>query len=363
MVKIPEEKIIERWDNLPMTLREAMASDVNSDFVWKTSTEEFIPAEKIPLVATVVGSVLMGFIHPEDMAKELRDSLGVDLRIAAALTSAINQRVFTPLRGDIDKVYDPKLELIKPKVLEEAPLAVKLPTPGSSPVMISSNIPPVVPTTKTVPLVPKGESAKPATDKAVSLDEFSRFGKNAVTSSVSAPKPVFLQTESASRPIPNAPNFRIPTIAEDIMGGAKNPASLPVTSAVVEIGGIPIPKATSAQQSPATPKITIVRYGSEKSVAPPKPTAPPLPPKPEPMRTITEITSEPLKAGLPTPKMSTQAFVPPFQIPTSSPTIPKPPVSSTSAVPTPPTPPATTPKPTDQPPQKVILKNYSEAEK
>ena len=48
-----------------------MSSEANSDTVWKTAEGEHLPEEKIMTASKLVGYVLMGFIHPEDLAREL----------------------------------------------------------------------------------------------------------------------------------------------------------------------------------------------------------------------------------------------------------------------------------------------------
>jgi hypothetical protein len=334
MLTISRQQVFDRWDILPENLREELVSDVNSNFLWQTCETEHIPNEKIYAVSRITGAVIMGFLHPEDMANEVRDALGIDIRIATSIAGAINQRVFAPIRKDIDRIYYPSAGgTATPKILEEirAPIAELLPTSTPAPLPALS---PVVPTSVTAPPAPKQEPIKPVIEKMVPLDEFAQFGKNtAPPESSLAPKPVVLRTESIPRPIPNAPNFRVPTIAENIMGGKKGSESLPTASAVIEFGGVPIPRATPASQSSTAPKVTAIRYGSEK-VAPSV-----MPPKPEPMRTITEITPETLKTSVPVPKAPTPpAFAPLSQIPVPSPKAPKPPAPTTPTAPAPPAP-------------------------
>ena len=293
---------------------------------------------------------MMGFIHPEDAAKEIRDVLGVDIRIATSIATAINQRIFVPLRADIDKVYDPIGTPTTPKIFEEIhpPIAELMSSPAT-PSAFPASTPTVVPTPA------KQEPVKPAAQKTTALDEFARIGKNAgpapapIPAAAPAPKPVFLQTESISRPIPNAPDFRVPTIAENIMSGGKEPARLPTKAAFIEFGGMPVPKPTTTPRPSVAPKVSVVRYGSENSA----------PPKPESARTITEITSGTLKTTVPVPTNTPArpSFTPISQIPVPSPIMVKPqnPVAPPSS--TPPTP----PKPAGQP-EKVVIKDYSEAE-
>ena len=287
---------------LAFSLREAMYSEVNSNFIWKTCQTEFIADEKIYSVARIVGYVLMGFLHPEDMANEMRDALGIDIRIATTIVDAINQRIFGPLRADIDKVYNPASGLVAPKIIEEIHPAPK--TSVLAPVSPPSPIAGL--TLKTVRSVFKPEPVKSASPKATPpRDEFAQLGENA-TPAASAPKPVLLQSESIARPIPNAPNFRVPTIAEDIMANKKISEPFPSKAAVVDFGKPPLPKTVPIQQPAGIPKVTVIRYGNEKS------SSPMMPPKPEPARTITEITST---AVMPKPTVPPKPPVPPMPTP------------------------------------------------
>ena len=359
MIDITKDQATHRWDDLPLTLREALCSDINSDFLWKTCQTEFVPEEKIYSIARIFGYVLMGFLHPEDMAVEIRDSIGIDIRVATSIANALNQRIIAPLRQEIDKAYNPSTPAVTPKSLEEIrpPMAEMMPAP------VAASRPSVLPTAS--PLAPKQEPVKSApTEKLVPLDEFAQLKAKsvAVPSAAPAPKPVFLQTESIPKPILNAPNFRVPTIAENIMGGDRSSGPIQTKAAVVEIGGMPIPKA-SAPQAPTTPKVTIVHYGNEKSV----PTI--TPPKQEPTRTITEVTPETLKTVVPISKTPTPSFTPITQIPIPSPAAPKPPVPTAPTavnIPVslkPPIPsPAPMPRPTNQP-EKVIQKDFMEGGK
>lgn len=107
MTKITQDQSGDRWDTLPMVLRDALFSEPNSDFLWKTCEAEHIPDPKIHDVARIAGYVLMGFIHPEDVAEEVQAAIGVDQKTAATIQSALNQRIFSPIRQDIDKIYAP----------------------------------------------------------------------------------------------------------------------------------------------------------------------------------------------------------------------------------------------------------------
>jgi hypothetical protein len=107
MITITTDQALERWDTLPDSLREALYSEPNSDFLWRTCQDENVPDEKIYEIAKVAGYVMMGFLHPEDVALEIVDRLALDRKTASDIQEALNKRVFAPLQADLSKVYNP----------------------------------------------------------------------------------------------------------------------------------------------------------------------------------------------------------------------------------------------------------------
>jgi hypothetical protein len=349
MIAVTKDQALERWDILPLSIREALYSQVNLDFLWKTCREEHILDEKINTVGGLAACVFFGFLHPEDLAGEIRDALGIDLRIAAAIASSINQRLFTPLRADIDKIYAPAAKPVAPKILEEIrPTAKQAVVAGAAPKPLSTIPTPI----KSTPMATPAPLPKQEPNQTVVSDEFARL-KTAPPAPIPPPtpapaKPIVFQTESVSRPIANAPDFRVPTIAQNIMG-KKGIEPLPVRSAVIELGGVPIPKTTPPASSPMNPGLRMAA----------------MPPRPEPMRTITEITPQTLKAEVSAAKTppAPPSFAPLAQIPIPSPMAPKPSTSNTPMPPKPSTPAASMPPASTsqipKPPQKVAQKDYS----
>lgn len=144
MVTIKQDQAYERWDTLPDVLRDALYSEPNSDFIWKTCEAEHIPDEKIYGVARIAGYVLMGFLHPEDMAEELKESLSIDPKICASIASAINQRIFAPVRKDIDTVYAPPSRFaVGPKIIQDISPFMKV---ASAPAPLVMPKAPIIPT-------------------------------------------------------------------------------------------------------------------------------------------------------------------------------------------------------------------------
>jgi hypothetical protein len=156
-----------------MSLRETLYSEPSSDFLWKTCEDEHVPDEKIYDVSRIAGYVLMGFIHPEDMASELKEELNLAPQTANIIADAVNKRVFGPLRADLDKIYSPIHPLeggVKvlqdispsggPKIISQAGsdrLNMSLaPSPGNQPP--KPGVPPQAPP----PVAPKSPSPMPA---------------------------------------------------------------------------------------------------------------------------------------------------------------------------------------------------------
>ena len=152
MNTLPQKETLARWDSLPQVLRDALVDDANADFLWSTCESEHLSREKIKVVARYVGYVMFGFIHPSDLAKELRDALGIDIRITQVIADAVNERIFKPLQAEIDMVYAPPgairpvvLAGVGPKVIEEieplvpvgAPALKKPLEPGGAGVIVA----------------------------------------------------------------------------------------------------------------------------------------------------------------------------------------------------------------------------------
>jgi hypothetical protein len=120
MVSISKKQIADRWDTLPDELLDALVSEENSDYVWELAAEQHISEEDTRTVAMIVSRVLMGFIRPEDVAQELRNSLTLDQRAAALMQDLLTQRIFAPLRQSINRVYVPIAgPTLGPKILTD----------------------------------------------------------------------------------------------------------------------------------------------------------------------------------------------------------------------------------------------------
>lgn len=373
MLLIPKEKILERWDDLSTPIREVLTSDITAQFIQDTCRAEFIPVEKVPLVAGAVTDVLMGFLHPTDLSGEIQKSIGVDARIAGPLATAINQRIFIPIQAEIDHAYKPLSAVSTPKIVQEIRPVESASIPvGSAPKMINTVV-------ATVPQMP------PATNRPnnpISMDiqasprivpATAGISGTAIPKPVIAPtptvtttavgpapkpKPLIFQTDSTSHPIQHAPDFKVLETSRNIMDSRSIPKPLPIRPAVVEFTGAPIKKEFVSPMVNAVMQKMPIPNGD--------------PPRPNAARIVTEVTSETLRnITTPAPTSRPSVFTPISQIPVPSapkPGIPQPtPVSmppKSPIIPATPTPRIAAtpmPKPTPAAPtEKVVQKDYSE---
>lgn len=286
--QIPNKQLYGRWDNLPDILKEAIASETNSDIVWKTGEAEHLPQEKISIVSRLAGYVLMGFIHPEDLASEIKDATGINPNIAVSIANSLNTKIFSRLKGDLEKVYAPAVteETSRPLVEE-----IKKPAPS-------------VPAG--VPLPPSGISAPkiisvgtaPSAGKIVSPPPAPIFGKASTAPPIlSAAKketlaeagPVIIHQESELEPLKQASGFKleIPNPFEQ----ARVRAPMPPRPAEIEFGTVPLPK-QATQPPKAPPQPQVVHYSELRtSLGAPKP----------PMQTRVEITAPAKPSQSPVP--------------------------------------------------------------
>lgn len=105
MPNITRQQAINRWDKLPMILREAMFSERNADILWGVCETQHLSEDKIRKIAALAGNILLGFIHPEDLAKEIKDAVGINSEIAEIIAKEIDRKIFTPIRSEVDKAY------------------------------------------------------------------------------------------------------------------------------------------------------------------------------------------------------------------------------------------------------------------
>ncbi|MEK7634622.1 MAG: hypothetical protein AAB396_01920 [Patescibacteria group bacterium] len=103
MPNITKQQAINRWDKLPMILREAIFSERNADILWSVCGDQHLPDDKIRNIASLTGDVLMGFTYPDDLAKEIKEALALNPIIIDSIIKEVNNKIFAPIRSEINK--------------------------------------------------------------------------------------------------------------------------------------------------------------------------------------------------------------------------------------------------------------------
>jgi len=329
MLTISQQQAGQRWDVITPPLREALFSDVNADFVWNLCQNEHLTEEMSYQVAEISGNVLLGFLHPEDLAGELVSSVDLPAPLAKTISDQINSRVFAPLRADIDKVYSPLSKLgvpsmgSAPKIIQDIGASLKKDVTPSSPVPS---------TPKPTTLSDIGWSKQPAPQP------MSAKINTPTPTPPPAPKPATTPTEPAPMMLHENTVFK---------SAEKNTSftlSKPGGAAEMNMnrGAVAVPV-------PTRPAVLEFGGGAAAGTSAPKPPAPPS-------STTRPMGFGPSFASMPT--ANTGARDVSQIVPTASMPIPKPPTPP--AQPIPPRPPqaASASQPSTPQPNKPIVKDF-----
>lgn len=142
MQTITNKQIYDRWEQVPEALREAFFSMDNGEIIWKAGEDAGLPEDVIDNVLVVVGNVLFGFTHVNDLAKELQSIPGMDPKAVDPIIFQIDRRIFAPVKGEILKLYG-EMAGTGPRIMVES--ATEL-AEGSKPVEVGGGAPAMIPT-------------------------------------------------------------------------------------------------------------------------------------------------------------------------------------------------------------------------
>ncbi len=261
---IPKNLVNQRWDTLPQEIRDAMASDKNNDALERIYEQLHIPEDKKRIVARIAGYVFMGFVHAEDMARELEEALAMNSLHARELADSISRSVFAPYKELIEKIYTGKAEVIGARPTLDTIFSPEAKQPAVSPKSLES----IAPSVANKLYASTGKSATmpnvipPAPPKPFSpnIDAY------APPTSKPSPAPYIIHAETKSAPVVQAPKF---TLESSGMGGShtsqqRATAQIPPRPAQLEIGRVeiarPVEKITKIESSPR-----VVHYGGPSS--------------------------------------------------------------------------------------------------
>jgi hypothetical protein len=136
MLEISKQEVLKKWGAMPINLREALCSEYSAETVKQICKLQHIPEEKMKMVFTNAGDVIFGFLHIEELAKEIQKDLGVNSEIANTIVAEIDRKIFRPIKADIEKNYyspvpeteEEPTETAEPEMETKSPFVVEAPS-------------------------------------------------------------------------------------------------------------------------------------------------------------------------------------------------------------------------------------------
>lgn len=108
MIEVKQEKAFERLDLLPDDIRNIFFSDSTAMIIRQIAGANHLDEEKaVPALAWIVGYVFLGFIHLDDLAKEIQTELGLSPQLVLSLAEELKRKIFDPIALELEKLYAP----------------------------------------------------------------------------------------------------------------------------------------------------------------------------------------------------------------------------------------------------------------
>jgi hypothetical protein len=323
MITITQPQAQKRFLLIPLALQDALFSVQTAAIIDQICTDNHLDVKRSNALVEAVGWVLLGFLHPEDIKKELEQA-SIPAPMTQDILNSLNTKIFNVLNPLLSKTYAPlprEESVPEPVIIKNTDIsptlsAIKsaLPPANKTPTILSdvgwSKMPmtPIPPRPATIPVPTSAAPAKPA-----------------------EPAPMMLHEDTTFKPAEKNEGFTLqkPNASAEMHMGTGVPQA-PIRPAVLEFGGMktPVPKPPAlitggtyhGELRPPLSSAPIAGIGSRNvsQIMPAVPVSVPTPlPKP--------LAATPISAG-------------------SIPTPPRPP-QETAQIPKPPTPPPQNSKP------------------
>ncbi|MDP3991832.1 MAG: hypothetical protein Q8P66_02980 [Candidatus Colwellbacteria bacterium] len=105
MIKVTKQEFVKRYDALPEGLSEIFLSDENINMLLKIGEVHHLSEDRTQKIAGVVGYIVLGLVHIEDLAKEIAIEAGVDRRLAKEIAREIELKILNPIIPQLQQLY------------------------------------------------------------------------------------------------------------------------------------------------------------------------------------------------------------------------------------------------------------------
>lgn len=268
MLTITTEQARQRFTTLPPTLQDAVFSEQTAEIIASTIEKFHLADHRAEDIPTLVGWVLLGFLHLEDLAAEIEMAARVPKPVAKEIADSLTVKIFEPLRGALAQFHAPVPDAMT-GIATSAPVSIKIEGMTAAPKIIGETTFTATPgSQKNVIIGPKVVAeVKPAgTAGAVG------------TGTASAPtKPVMPLAGDIGKPIPHfEPKPNIGGAMASSSAPVKKPQSTGEFARLAQQGGTPTPAPVVKPLVPVAPAQATTPIGStpaatKPSTATPKP--------------------------------------------------------------------------------------------
>ncbi|MDP2704593.1 MAG: hypothetical protein Q8P01_05305 [bacterium] len=104
---VPLPLLSRQFLSLPYSLKEVMFSYQTAERLYRIASTNNLSEEKCSLLAHVVGKILLGFWHIEELKQQIEKVLTIDARVADALATATNEKILSSFVEQIQEMYTP----------------------------------------------------------------------------------------------------------------------------------------------------------------------------------------------------------------------------------------------------------------
>lgn len=114
-----KEEIKERYNKLPLRLRDEIWNEENSQIIQQIAAENNLRMDQLSALADETGLVMLGITKPSDFIPNLAERMKVEREKAKKVGQQVNERIFTKVRGALRQIHEIKDPSGKPEKTEE----------------------------------------------------------------------------------------------------------------------------------------------------------------------------------------------------------------------------------------------------
>src|SRR3989344_313231 len=102
-----EQQAQKKYNSLPDKIRNILDSENNVVAVGQICRQHHLDDERILIVNQLVALILLGFVSPNDFRQEIINNLHLNYQHSDDIAKEIYEKIFAPIRIEIDKIYSP----------------------------------------------------------------------------------------------------------------------------------------------------------------------------------------------------------------------------------------------------------------